>query len=110
MYSVMPSTFASFGCRRRITSLAIAVALVERLQIDLDPAAVERRVGAVDADERRQALDGRILENHVRASACCRSAIAANETDLRRFGDAENHARVLHREEALRARRCRAAP
>ena len=33
----------------------------ERLQVDLDAAAVQRRVGAVDADERRQALDRRVL-------------------------------------------------
>ena len=36
------------------------------------------------------------------ASACCRSAIAGNEIDLRRLGDAQDHAGVLHREEALR--------
>ncbi len=60
------------------------------------------RVGAVDADERRQALDRGILQDRPRASACWRSAIAANETVCGRLGDAEDHAGVLHREEALR--------
>ena len=73
----------------------------ERLQVDQHAAAVERRVGAVDADERRQALDRRVLAARRRASACWRSAIAAKEIDLRRFGDALDHAGVLHREEAL---------
>ena len=60
-------------------SLALIVALVERLEVDLDAAAVERRVGAVDADERRQALDRRDPCRITSASACWRSAIAANE-------------------------------
>ena len=41
------------------------VALVERLQVDQDAAAVERRVRAVDADERREALDRRVFQQHV---------------------------------------------
>ena len=36
-----------------------------------------------------------------RPSACCRSAIAANETVCDASEIAENHARVLHREEPL---------
>ena len=62
-----------------MTSVALAVALRARLQVDQHAAAVQRRVGAVDADERRQALDRRILQDRPRASACWRSAIAANE-------------------------------
>ena len=40
--------------------------LVERLEIDLNPPAVRRQVDAVDADERRQALDGRIAQDERR--------------------------------------------
>src|SRR3989442_7635336 len=39
-------------------------ALGKRLQRDLDAAAVERRVRAVDPDERRDAGDGLILQDH----------------------------------------------
>ena len=38
-------------------------ALVERLEIDLDAPAVEGGVGAIDADERGEALDRRILQD-----------------------------------------------
>src|SRR6202162_2535620 len=38
-------------------------ALGEGLQVDLDTAAVHRRVGAVDSDERGQALDGGVLQD-----------------------------------------------
>jgi hypothetical protein len=44
-------------------SARVELALVVRLQVDQEAAAVERRVGAVDADERAQALDVRILED-----------------------------------------------
>ena len=40
-------------------------ALVARLQIDEEAAGIERRIGAVDADERRQADDIGILEDRV---------------------------------------------
>ncbi len=36
-----------------------------------------------------------------RARACCRSAMAGNEIDCGRLGDAQDDAGVLHREEAL---------
>ena len=49
------------ACRRRMTSVRRAVTLRQRLQVDQHASAVERRIGAVDADERRQALDGGIL-------------------------------------------------
>ena len=39
-------------------------ALAQRLQIDLNAAAVEGGVRAVDADERGQTIDRRILQNH----------------------------------------------
>ena len=46
-----------------MTSVARAVALVERLQVDLDAAAVQRGVGAVDADEGGEAFDRGILQD-----------------------------------------------
>ena len=57
-------------------------ALAQGLEIDLDAAAVERRIGAVDADERGQALHRRILENHRRQAA----AAAAPSWRTTRFG------------------------
>ena len=51
-------------------------------------------------NEDRLATAG-ILEHRRCASACWRSAIAANEIDCGASGDALDHARVLHREEAL---------
>src|SRR5205085_8274264 len=39
------------------------LARVVRLQVDQEPAAVERRVRAVDADEGREAVDVRVLQN-----------------------------------------------
>ncbi len=42
-----------------------ALALVQRFQIDLDAPAVERGVRAVDADERRQSFDCRILQQRL---------------------------------------------
>src|SRR5262249_41737616 len=38
--------------------------LLERLQVDLDTPAVEGGIGAVDTDEGRQTLDGRVLQDH----------------------------------------------
>ncbi len=63
----MPSTLrqlaaAAAGSRR----VALTSALLQRLQIDLNAPAVQRRVDAVDADERREALHRRVLQNHLR--------------------------------------------
>src|SRR5439155_17358518 len=44
----------------------IAIAFALRLQVDQHPPAVERRVLTVDADERRQAFDGGIVEDRAR--------------------------------------------
>ena len=46
-------------------SVARDLALVERLEVDLDAAGVERGVGAVDADEGGDVVDGRILQHDV---------------------------------------------
>ena len=48
------------------------VPLRERREVDEDAPAVERGVGAVHPDERRQAFDRRILENHRRQSLLAR--------------------------------------
>ena len=49
------------------------VALLERLEVDLDAPAVQRGVGAVDADEGGEALDRGILAGSRAPSACWRS-------------------------------------
>src|SRR6266481_2500866 len=75
-------------------------ALAEGLEVDLDTAAVESRVDPVNADERGEALDRRVLQDHVGQGAL--PAHHGRERNvLRTFGNAKNHAGVLHREEAL---------
>ena len=41
----------------------VDASLVQRLQIDLNAPAIQRRVGSVDADERGNTLDGGILQD-----------------------------------------------
>ena len=77
------------------------LALVERLEVDLDPPAVQRLVRAVDADERREALDGGILQDDGR-ELLLPLGHRLEGGGLRRLGDAEEDAGVLNREEALR--------
>ena len=55
------------------------LSLVERFQIDLDSPAVQRRVGAIDADERRKAFHGGILQDDL-GQRCCRFAISGKDT------------------------------
>jgi hypothetical protein len=75
--------------------------LVERLQVHQDAPAVEGHVRAVDADERGDARDGGVLEEHARKRAL--PVRHRREGDrLRRLGDAEDRAGVLDREEPLR--------
>ena len=71
--------FASSGCKRRITSVALIFRSFERLEIDQHASAVQRCVRAVDADERRKTLDRGIFQNDIAPSACCFSAIAGKE-------------------------------
>ena len=76
------------------------LAHIERLQVDLDAARVQRGVGSVHADERRDVIDGRILQQNVHELLLALGH--RGEADrLRRFADAQDHARILHREEAL---------
>ena len=77
------------------------VALLQRLQIDLNAPAVDRRVRSVDPDERRQTLDGRVLQDH--AGQLLLSLRHRRERNiLRRLGYPQDDAGVLHREESLR--------
>src|SRR5262249_22740960 len=76
-------------------------ALSEGLEVDLDAAGVERGVGAVDPDERGEALDSGISENDVGKSALALGHSGEGNV-LRAFRDAEDDASVLNREEALR--------
>ena len=73
---------------------------VERLEVDLDAAGVQRGVGAVDADEGGEAFNGRVLQDDV--DQLLLALGHGGEADgLWRFGDAEDDAGVLHGEEAL---------
>ena len=79
----------------------IGVPFVERLQIDLNSARVERRVRPVDSDEGRQAFDGRILQNGL-GQRLLPGRHGREGNVLRRVGNPHDHARVLHGEESLR--------
>ncbi len=73
---------------------------IARLEVDQHAAGIERRVGAVDADERGQALDVGIVQDHVGQRALA-LAHRVERHALRRLGDGLDQAVVLHREEAL---------
>ena len=75
-------------------------ALGTRLEVDQQPSAVQRGVGAVDADERRQAGDGGVFEN----DGCQRLLPLRHGREGDRLGclrNALDGAGVLHREKAL---------
>ena len=75
-------------------------ALIERLQVDLDAARVQRGVGSVHADERGDVIHGGVLQQQLHELLLALGH--GGEADrLRRLADAQNHARILHREEAL---------
>ncbi len=75
--------------------------LLERLQVDLNASRVQRGVGSIDADERRQALDRRILQNHF-IQRLLPLRHGPERDGLLGFGNALNHARILNREESFR--------
>ncbi len=80
--------------------LARIAARVARLQVDQHAARVERRVGAIDADERAQALDVGIAQDGVGERALT-FAHRLEGNALRRLRDGLDQAGVLDREEAL---------
>src|SRR5580693_9119440 len=71
-----------------------------RLEVDQKPAAVERRIGTIHADEGRQAVDVGILQNNLGERPL---AIGhATERDrLPGFADTLDQAGVLYREKSL---------
>ena len=97
----MPATFGQLRLQPADHVGGADLALLQRLQVDQNAAAVQRRVGAVDADERRQAVHRRILQNHLRQRLLQLATFRSKETDLRRFRNALNHAGILNREESL---------
>ena len=74
--------------------------LFERFQVDLDAPAVDRRIGPVDADEGRQALDRRVLQNHL-GEGLLAFGHGREGHRLRRLGNAQDDAGILHGEKAL---------
>src|SRR6267154_6807399 len=76
-------------------------ALLERLEINLDPAAVQRGIDAVNPDEGGKAGDRGIFQNNV--GQCALTLGHGREGHiLRTFGDTENYAGILHREKPFR--------
>ncbi len=75
MYKVMPLHAGDFLLQAANDAGHGIAALIARLQIDQEAAAVERDIAAVDADEGREAHDVRILE-HLGGEGLLRSAIA----------------------------------
>jgi hypothetical protein len=70
------------------------LALIARLQVDLNSSTVLGGIGAVDADEGRKTDDIGILQNDV-SNLLLALAHGGEGNRLRRIGDAENYARVL---------------
>ena len=77
------------------------IALVERFEIDENAAVVGRGIGAIDTDERGQALDRGILQDDV-GELLLPLHHRGERHVLRRLGNALNDASVLHREKSLR--------
>ena len=78
MYSAMPSTCASFPCRRRITSVADAARVARGFRlISIRPLLSVALAPSTPMNDVRLATAG--SSSTTLASACCRSAIAANE-------------------------------
>ena len=81
--------------------LDAVVAFIQRLEVDLQAGAVQRRVGAVDADEGGQTLHRRILKDN--AGHLPLALGHAGEGDrLRRLEGALDNAVILDREKAFR--------
>src|SRR5712672_1619409 len=77
------------------------LALLERLEINLDPAAVQRGIDAVNPDEGGQAGDRGIFQNNV--GQCALTFGHGREGHiLRTFGDTEDYAGILYREKPFR--------
>src|SRR6185295_1025181 len=76
-------------------------ALLDRFQIDLNAAAVEGAVGAVNTDERGNALHRRIAQNDLRQRLLALGHGGKRDA-LWRLRDRENGAGVLHGEKSLR--------
>src|SRR5882762_523539 len=75
-------------------------ALLERLEINLDAAAVQRGIDAVNPDEGGQAGDRGIFQNNV--GQCALTLGHGREGHiLRTFGDTEDYAGILHREKSF---------
>ena len=98
----MPVTPAARACNRRINSCwTSAHARGEGPEIDLDSPAVWRDVGAVHANERPEALDGRVLRS-IADERLLPLGQALERHRLWSLRDANDYACVLDREEALR--------
>ena len=97
----MPTTPETSLWIRRMIALALRLLFVVRLECDQEAAGVERLIGAVNADERGQALDVRILQDLPRQLALqFRHRLIGDA--LRRLRNGLDHPGVLYREEALR--------
>ena len=100
MKSVMPGTCASLGLEPADDTRGVRVPLVQRLQIDLNPSAVHRGVDTINTDERRQAGNGRVLQNDLGQRLLpLRHGHEGNR--FRCLRDAQDDARILNREEAF---------
>ena len=75
-------------------------AILQGHQIDLDPPAVARDVGAIDANKAGEALHGGIFQDRP-VERLLTLAHGLKRDPLRRLGDAQDHAGILNREEAL---------
>src|SRR6267154_198448 len=79
---------------------SVDFALGQRFEIDLDAAAVQRGVRAVDADKRGKAFHRLVFENDVRESLLA-ARHGRERNVLRAFRDAQNHSRILNRKKSF---------
>src|SRR6266436_2832358 len=74
---------------------SVDVAPGQRFEIDLDAAAVQRGVRAVDADKRGKAFHGLVFENHVGESLLA-AGHGRERNVLRAFRDTQDHSGILN--------------
>src|SRR5262249_36191520 len=82
-----------FGC--------VNLSILQRFQVDLNAPAVQRGVRAVNSNKRRKTLDCRIFQNDI-VEGLLALGHSLKRNILRALRDAEDFARILYREKALR--------
>ena len=97
----MPDILSELRLQARNHIGGVYFANVQRFQVDQDASAVQRGVGPIHADERRQTVHRGILQNHLRQLLLFARHLSERH-GLRAFRDSLDHTRVLNGEESFR--------